>query len=339
MTAPVNAAGTTGLIIDTGPYDFGDYHVVAQALDAEGKELAHADVPFTRERPPWWHSTAGLSAHVMPGWTPMRVAGNVIDIVGRKLYFGAAGLPERITSAGDDILAAPVTLEIRHGDAALPLTPAAAAITVRSASETRVETEGTARGDGFTVATSAFTEYDGLMYFTVTLAPNAGATPTLDKLTLTLHYRPPSAALAHWWSGKQDFRDPRVTNVFRVTDAPGVLFCSNDDARVAREPSLRGSFIPYVLLTGLQRGMAWFAQNDQGWTQRTDVPAVQIIRTANDVRLVLTVIDEPLTLTAPRSFSFGLMPIPVKPLTSCWRTVGMAGYAGPIAPTPSPGTT
>ena len=48
------------------------------------------------------------------------------------------------------------------------------------------------------------------------------------------------------------------------------------------------------------------------------------------MRLLLTVIAEPLTLTAPRSFSFGLMPIPVKPLIPDWRTVGMAGYAGPM---------
>ena len=73
------------------------------------------------------------------------------------------------------------------------------------------------------------------------------------------------------------------------------------------------------MLTGMKRGMAWFAENDRGWTQSVETPAVLVERRGAIVTLVLNVVSSPVRLEAPRSFSFGLHPIPVKALEPNWR--------------------
>jgi hypothetical protein len=299
------------------PFDFGAYTLTLTALDAKQAKLATVDRPIIRVKPAWWGSTAGQSDRVMPDWTPVRVDGDAVQVSGRMLRFAGSGLPAGITSASGEVLAAPVMLRATRKGAPLALAPDATS-TLRLRDETRAEIAGRLRGDGFSVQTSAYTEFDGMTWFTLTLTPDAGKTPTLDTLSLEIPYTPDSAALLHWWSGSRNFRDPKIVWIGETPAAMGAVFRSNDAAAVSLPPELRGSFIPYVMLTGDRRGMAWFAENDHGWTQ-TAAPAVTITRSPNAVTLALHLITAPMTLTGPRVISFGLHPIPVKPLDPAWR--------------------
>jgi hypothetical protein len=327
--APVPPEGDTPLTLTVPPYDFGRYRLVSRALAATGEELARQETSIERIRPRWWGSKLGLSAKVMPGWTPMTVREGSVGTVGRDLHFGPGGLPARVTSVGGDVLRGPIRLDAWRGEQALALAPMSKVVEITKASETQVETRGTLTGDGLKLTTAGVTEYDGLSYFTLTLAPQGSTPATLDRLTLTIPYAAESAELLHWWSGKQGFRDPKVVGIERVPPTPGVILRSTD-ARVERDPRQRGSMIPYVLLTGMARGMAWFAENDQGWTLQTAIPAVQVVRRPDGVDLILTLLAEPLALREPRVLRFGLHPVPVKPLTPVRRTVALAGYAGPL---------
>jgi hypothetical protein len=325
----VTPNGTTALTVPTGPYDFGTYRVTTRAKAADGTVLAQVQTPLKRVKPRWWQSPAGRAEQPMPGWTPMTVRGNVVGVVNRDLAFAPGGLPAQITASRVPVLRGPVRLEVRRGDAVVALQPAAPAVEVTKATATRVDTRGRVTGGGLQVTTEAFTEYDGLMYFTLTLAPSGREPVALDRLTVTVPYAADSATLLHWWSGKQDFRNPKVCGIRRVPAAPGPVLRSTD-AAVERDPRQRGSMIPYVMLTGMQRGLAWFAENDQGWSLQTETPVVQVVRGPDGVDLVLTIIAEPLTLAAPRTVRFGLHPTPVKGLTPWWRSVASAGYAGPM---------
>jgi hypothetical protein len=77
--------------------------------------------------------------------------------------------------------------------------------------------------------------------------------------------------------------------------------------------------MPYILLTGMKRGMAWFAVNDKGWTQSKEVPALSVVREGDVVALLLNVISSEVVLRTPLTFEFGLHPVPVKKLDPNWR--------------------
>jgi len=80
-----------------------------------------------------------------------------------------------------------------------------------------------------------------------------------------------------------------------------------------------------VMLQGDPCGMAWFAENDRGWTYSMETPAVSLERQGETVTLVLNIITEPVSLDAPRTFAFGLLPTPAKPIDPNWRITPYMG--------------
>ncbi len=306
--------------LETQPLPFGKLEVVVAADHIAG------GTTFTREKPPWYDNNFGVSDKVMPGWTPIEVDGNTVRISRREITLAGSGFPEQIMSVGKPILAAPVALT---ADAALQ----PGELTITTHSESRLDWRGTLRSDTWHATVDGYLEYDGMMWFDVTLAPNAD-TATIDTLTLTIPYSEDADDLHHWWSGDmkfaagRTFRHLTTTNTGDVLpEGEGVIFRSNDAEAVFLPPELRGSFIPYVMVTGMERGMAWFAESDRGWTQSTETPAVTVERHHGAVRTVLRIITEPVTLDAPRTFAFGLHPTPVKALPENWRmNAGLVTY-------------
>ena len=324
-TLEVTAQAPPKARLTAPPLGFGTYVVKAAFNDAEGKVKAQGTETFTRTKPPWWGTDAGRSDKVMPDWEPVRVKGSTVSVVLRDITFAASGLPEKIISVGEDILAGPVTLIASQQGKAIPLSPPADAPKVVSSKETHVTLEGGLAAHDWRLETQVTVEFDGMMWFRATLAPEQGRSPTLDRLVLRIPYTSGSAQLTHWWSGGEPGVEDN-TNFpelqFHLGSLPkgkGAVLRSNDTEAVRLHPQQRGSFMPYVMLGGMKRGMAWFATNDKGWTQSMEVPAVSIVREDDTVALVLNVISSEVRIEDPRTFEFGLHPTPVKKLAPNWR--------------------
>ncbi len=318
--------------INTPPMDFGEYEVEAVAQDAAGKALFSAKTEFKREPPPWWKNKIGVSDKVMPGWTPVVIshqssvtsdpAGNglaeqtVIGVILRDIHFNGAALPAKIISAGEDILAGPVALTAKIAEKEVPLASVPGAFRAERKGEVRADFSGRAEGGGITADIKGYIEFDGMMWFQITLS---GASATVQSLTLSIPFAEDSSRLMHWWSGAHGFRNPKVVHIGAVPAGEGIVFSSLDKERVQLHDKMRGSFIPYLMLTGDRRGLAWFAENDKGWTQSAEKPAVTVVRQGKAVIINLNIISEPIPLKEPRTFEFGLHPIPVKNLEPGWR--------------------
>jgi hypothetical protein len=312
-TGAVGDDGRAEVTVQTPPMDFATYEVTGTVLDGDGRSLGSARGTFTREKPPWWNFQGGLSDKVMPDWTPVRAEASTVKIWGREIHFGATGLPGRIVSAGQDVLAEAVTLVAGRGGESLSLSPIRRPARVESESEVRATVGGVMRGDGMRVNTRCRVEFDGMMWLEMTLRPDGEKPVRLDSLRLRIPYRPENAEMFHWWSGARNFRNPKIVHIGATPRQEGTVFRSNSE-KVEHPEGLRGSFIPYVMITGEERGMAWFAQNDRGWTKSRELPALQIQRTDEAVTLVANIIREEVVIEGERTFAFGLHPIPVKPL-------------------------
>jgi len=304
--------------IETGPMDFGDYEVKAEARDAAGKPLFAASDSFTRRPPPWWKNTIGRSDKVMPGWTPVRAKEKTLSVILRDIRFSDAGLPESVISAGAEVLAGPVALAAAVGEREVRLAPVPNAFRAETRGEVRADFSGRVAGAGIVADVKGYLEFDGMMWFELTLRPEKQPSK-IDALSLRIPYNEDCSRLVHWWSGAHGFRNPRVVHIGATPAGEGAVFSSLDKQRVQLHGSMRGSFIPYVMFTGDRRGMAWFAENDRGWTQSTTTPAVSIERQGRTVTLALNLIAEPVTIAGPRTIEFGLHPIPVKELEPGWR--------------------
>ena len=306
------------VVVKTPPLEFATYEVLAELLRADGKVLTSVKDSFTRKPPPWWKNKFGVSDNPLPEWDPVTIEGNVAKVSLRQIHLNGAGLPERVISAGDDVLAAPVSLNVRGEGKALSLKPEKSSIEVVRHIPARCDWRGSLSSDQVSVKTKAYLEFDGMMWFDVTLKPT-GQKVSIDAVELLIPYRKEAANLVHWWSGRRNFRNRKHVHIGALPDREGVLFRSNDADTISLLDEMRGSFIPYVMLTGDHRGMAWFAENDRGWTQSRETPAVSIVRNGETVTLVLRIVSGSLELSAERTFSFGLHPIPVRRLDPLWR--------------------
>ena len=316
--------------LSTPPFGFGTYELRAVARDAGGNTICEAVRTFERKQPPWWGNKLGVTDKVMPGWTPVEVKGRTLSVVCRDIRFSDSGLPESLVSAGEEILAAPIALTATAGGKAETLKPVAGAFRAETKGKVRADFAGKATGAGIAATVKGYLEFDGMMWFSVTLRPTAvdssrQQSTAIESLRLTIPYTQDASRLLHWWSGNRGFRNPRVVHLGATPEGQGDVFASFDQSRVALYGRMRGSFIPYVMLTGDQCGMAWFAENDRGWTQSREIPAVVIRREGQTVALVLNVISETTKLGAPRAFEFGLHPTPVKPIDPDWRITPYMG--------------
>ncbi len=326
--AEVSADRPFDIDLRTDPLDFGDYTLTVTAFDQEGLELGRFAIPHSRPKPPWWKCTAGLSETVMPDWEPVAIetqgggsqagvpSAAVVSIILRKIHLAASGLPERILSQGEDVLAGPVEMVATVAGKEVAFSPVAGGFQAATKGEVRADFSGTSQAGGVTATVEGFVEFDGFMWFEVALTGDA-----ISQLQVRIPYAGEAATFLHAWGGNAGFRDPMNVRIMELPKTIGTAFGSLDRKLIRTADGLRGSFMPYAFLTGDRRGMAWFAENDRGWTQSTETPAVEIERLpGGDVVLCLNVISEPVDLATPRRFAFGLHPTPVKRLDPAWRS-------------------
>ena len=85
-----------------------------------------------------------------------------------------------------------------------------------------------------------------------------------------------------------------------------------------------GHFVPQIWLGNEFRGLAWYADNDRGWTPIDGRPAQEVVRDGHTANLLLHLIQEPVTLNGPRTMAFVLQPTPNRPLQPGWRMLNVS---------------
>ncbi|MBI2193673.1 MAG: hypothetical protein HYU36_16985 [Planctomycetes bacterium] len=296
---------------------YGRHRVDLRFLDAAGGLLGEMNLEQDRERPPWLGCTAGVHGEVLPGWDPIRAEGRSVRFWGRELVLAPSGLPEKLISQGSDLLAGPVRVLAAAAGEPLAWQPEAAGPKIVTATDLAAVTSGRLAGGGWTLDTRMTTEYDGLMKVEMTLGGEPPA--ELDSFRIEFPLQARHAILLGYWTGERNFRAGTWHDLLPPGD--GVLFESHKP-RCARHPEIRGSFIPHLFLGDDERGLAWFAENDRGWTKAADRPAIEVERQQAVVTLRLHMITEKTRLAEPRTFVFGLHPTPVKALPPGWRGEG-----------------
>ncbi len=322
------------------PLDFATYDLTADFQDASGAIVGKVSREIVRQKPPWWGNRHGLSDKVMPEWDPMKVSGSTVSVALRDIHLGASGFPARIVSKGEDMLVKPISVEAAAGGSPIALTSVKQEVLFGSANDVRADWEGRLSGGGIELKTKAYMEFDGMMWFAITVGKDGSEfkvqedkgtsnpetrplKPVLSSLTIRIPFNPRDAELLHWYSGNPIYPPYRKfpSNVFldATPAGKGVVFSSNDTKTVALLEQQRGSFIPYLCLMGMERGMAFFGENDRGWTPTMKTPALAVERTESSVDLVLNLISEPVNLSEPRVIEFGLHPLPLRKLRPDWR--------------------
>lgn len=300
------ASGKTGalkdgcgrVVLDITGVPVGEQTVTSVIADGAGKEIGRRQIAFSKPGPaPWIAAKIGMRDRVLKPFTAMTISGrkapkivagdSSVECWGRKYRLDAA-FPSQIESKGEKLLSQPVALQA--ATAAGPVQWQGANTKITGFSSTRVTQSATAEGAGLALQTRTTAEYDGMLWTDVTLTPKA---PTeLTNLTLQIPL---------------DARFARYIHHERPS------WGEDDAGNLPAEGYGAPGFQPYVWLGDDDRGLAWFAESQRGWTVVPGKPCIEAKRDGDTVLLQIHMIMGPTKLDKPLQLSFGLQATPVKP--------------------------
>ncbi|HPD14079.1 MAG TPA: DUF6067 family protein [Planctomycetota bacterium] len=285
----------------------GTYEVFAELAGGKGVPKQSPVKEFLRKVFPWEHNKLGISDKPMPPFTPLEVKGNVVRAVLREHMMNGYGLWEQVESLGTPLLAAPMVFSVAAqggGGAGEPK--------LRKASDVSVLAEAKWSQNPIAAQVSSEFDVDGMMKVTLDAKPG-NATP-IEAFDLVIPLREEIAKLMHVCGDGL-----RFNYAGEVPKGEGVVW----DSRKASRLEIAGTFIPYIWLGDEERGIAWFADSDEGWVLDDKKPALELIRRKGVVELRVHFINKPGPLPGPRKIVFGLQATPTKPMMQnpSWRRI------------------
>jgi len=261
--------------------------LICAALCAGGGGVMAQD--FEAGKPEWLGNRIGVSDQVIAPWTPLRVESGLIRCWGREYVFGDAPLPRRLVTRGRSVLAGPIRITGKVAGRELAWQAKQAGFVVSSPAKAVWRYRGTAAG--VQLDSRAQVEFDGMIR--VDLRIGARGT-SLDDLTLEIPIKAEHAKYIHYsavnWGG---------------SDAGGTG---------GETWQWNSRFMPYVWLGDEERGLAWFAESDDGWQLSDPSRAITVDKANGAATLRLHFLDKPTRLEHPLSITFGLQATPVKPV-------------------------
>ncbi|HET6427839.1 MAG TPA: glycoside hydrolase domain-containing protein, partial [Phycisphaerae bacterium] len=290
----------------------GKWFLQADLADAKGKILATARTPeYTFPEVPYLFNDLGISDEILEPYTPIEVERNALRVWGREITLNGLGLPDQMVSAGKELLSRPVELAGSIGGSRIQWKmPRPVEITEQSGRLTRWT--GEAAGGGVKLHVDGSIEYDGLMRFDLTIAPQDQPVK-LDNLVLELDV--PSDRARYWtgfageWMHQYMGRlDPQKTGVLVTGKQLGQWVT-------------RGFFVPYFQMMDFDRVLAWLAVNDKGWRHADGVQPMQVVRRTpgGPVTLQQHFFARKSTLTEPVTITFYLHSGPLHAPPKRWR--------------------
>lgn len=274
---------------DTTDWPAGKYALVARAFRrGEDEPLAEERQPF--EKPPtpkWLGSQAGMTEEVLPPWTPIEVEGTTIKPWGREYVYADRPFPKAIVTRKEQVLAGPMRLLVRYANRTMEVEGGTFRLLRRSPGVVEWAYEATM--PSFRLEEKVTIEYDGMIRHDWRLIPIGS--PTLEGLVVEIPLQAEHARYLYHFPG-------RWGSAFNAGALPKEGFVS--------------AFRPFLWLGDEDRGLAWFAESDRNWFPADPNRAVEILPQGEVVLLRLNLIGQPLTLTEPLDYTFGLQATPVK---------------------------
>ena len=254
--------------------------------------------------PEWWGNNLGkieAIGEVPKPWTPVVWKGNDLRVWGRAVTMTASLLPAQIVhnevpmtgspKQPTAMLAAPVQLDIQAGGPVKFGPPEIVSDKPWLASR-RAKVEAA----GLTGTLTVEVEFDGLMKYTLDLAPGA-APATLDRLAFVLTL--PKANATHYNHG---YVGTRLDKTVRY------------EAGVVAPEGLTRGFTEKLWLGNPTLGVDFVCERDQFWSPLDNPKAVQVTVGPDTVVARIDMVAEPRAVKAHLRYQWAILPTPAKPM-------------------------
>ena len=256
-------------------------------LSVDGK--VEIEKTFLMKRYEWFNTSVATRDVLLPGFTPVKAAGDSVEVVGRRYVFAETGLPKEIWSLGRQLLAREVALKGVGGASS------AGGLSVRRRSDTTAEFRGSlAKG---------CVEQDGFAVFDLDVPEGDGA------VSLEMPVKAEFAKLFH--ACGEGLRDNPAGF---LPKGDGRIFGSRQITQAHSD-----NFIPYVWVGTDTRGICYAADSDRGWEHSKERDAVELVREDDGTVVIRLNLVNGAGRHSARHVVVALQASPVKPMPNGWR--------------------
>jgi hypothetical protein len=292
------------------------------------KRLANAgdDEPWRHSRLRWLDSTLALDDEPVQPFLPVRLSGDSLDILGRRMVLGPSGLPAQVLSffspevtkidkSSRPLLAAPLQIVVIDA-AGERLTWTAGTRKITSPKDGMVAWNTSSTAGPLNANVSGSLEFDGFSQFKVTLS--AAADTSVGDIQLEIPLMRETAKYMMGLNRKGGFRPATLDWMWDASKNQDSAWLG--DVNAGLQFKLKGENYVRPLLTNfygdqpLNMPPAWFNGGKGGIT----------IREVNDSTVLITCYSGPRTLAAGDKlhFDFDLLLTPFRPLNlrAQWST-------------------
>ena len=268
----------------------GPHRIAVSVVTKEGARIPGQAFDFFSRHFAWEGNNLGVTEEVFAPFTPVQVRDRSVEVISRRMIMNGFGLWDEAVSLGRNLLAAPMSVrfETAAGEGRWTRTTVGAV----EQKPTRAVFASEAAAGPVSLRARSATEVDGCMKVEMTLSPGP-APAEIRRLWIEIPLQDAVAPLMH------TIGDGLRHNYSGAAPAgQGPVW---DGSKVARSEPWRNGFVPYVWLGGAERGLAFFAENDNGWVtekNKSKTPTHELVREGNRLILRVYLINRSVTLTA-----------------------------------------
>ncbi|HPP29596.1 MAG TPA: DUF6067 family protein [bacterium] len=241
---------------------------------------------------------AAGSGHIVPDpWTPVKVKGNTVYVIGREYILNESPFPEQFISLGEKILTSPVNLNITTDKGKETIKWGKRRIVESFDDRVTFAGEGKTDKSGLSIGWSADVEFDGQWLVHLKLEPGDNRSVAIERMEIEYSVKRDSGEyvkallLKRWQDNTVDLD----------------LFDKIDSVVGAQSP--RGTF----WLTGVKTGLHFFTTTNANWIVPDKKNNVHIEKGEKEVTARITIIGKQVILKMPADYIFAFTATPAKP--------------------------
>ena len=304
----------------------GDYTLHVVLRDKAGNVVGIAEDSFyCPGKPVWLGNTIGISGTPPPPYTPIEATRESFSCWGREYKFDPSGLVHQVRSAGADLLASPMEFNAVSDGQKIKWRYKKGKLIKKSA--VAAQYQGSWKSKLGEMQWDVLAEFDGMVKYTLTLSPVAGASVGSMELRFPMPEAQATLNNCDLSSGMSIGEIPKGSGA--VVSAPGAIYwwlgnedrglagyCDSDEAwdRTDRPDDFRVQRSDGTELTG-------YNDSDEVRDRINRPNGFRIERKDDTVEAVLSFIASTKKLDKPWTFTFAVHATPVKDTAGCrkWR--------------------
>lgn len=264
---------------------------------------------LTREKPAWFNSQAGICDEVLPPWTPLKVRklrDVAVECWGRQYIFTDSPFPDQIVSAGESLLAEPISIRVSVGGKVVSWQ--ARQVQLVEQRPQRVVLSARADSSELSLRAKTTVEYDGMVKVDCAFTPKKKF--NVDGLIVKVPMKQERALY---------FNSPWVTRFASPLEYKGSI--DHDGWE------WHHSFVPSLSLRDDKRGLDWACESDEGWKPYDRPDTLRVYRKGDTVTLEVRVLGKSM-LRDPLKVSMILQATPVRPFLEGYRQLNILHFWG-----------